>query len=520
MTDTSESVTVKRCVIYLRKSEDDPKKQVRSIKDQKRECLMLAERSGMKVKNEDIIEEERSAKRSGNRSKFTKLIEDIRKRKIDGLIAWHPDRLARNMKEAGEIIDLLDEEILKVLKFVAHHYENDYNGKMALGINFVIAKQYSDKLSVDVKRGVVRALSEGKSSGQYKPGYIRSETTKYYEPNEEMCDNKMTMFGLLGKAWAMRIDGKTLEEIAEYMNINGYKRRLKKARKYQEISKQKLAKVFKDPFYYGVLMQAGQEVDLRGIYEFIPMVTEEEFLKVQHFNRPELEVPKKHKYPFKGLIVCNNCEKNLTAGAPRSRSGEKYLRYWCANKDCDNKSIRAKEVIEYMVALFDNLETVTKDHYEEYLKGAKEFIRKEEGSLLNEQCQLLKKQKFAEKEFEEIVVVLMTKGRGMQTNERKALENKKNKLSDSIKQYERRLEKLDRQLEKTIPMDFESFLNTLKTLSTSFLAADATTKDEIARNIFLNLGVKGGEIATVSVKEPFKSMAEKDFVLNGGPGWI
>ena len=235
--------------------------------------------------------------------------------------------------------------------------------------------------------------------------------------------------------------------------------------------------------------------------------------------KPELNVPKKHKYPFRGMLFCKNCEKPLTAGAPKSRSGEKYLRYWCSNKECKKTSIRAIEVINYMVDLFENIETITKEHYKEYLAGAEKYIKEQKGYLTKEQGQLLKKQRVAEADFEDIVVSLRTEGENIEPEERKALGSRKEKLKYALKQCEDRLEEVDEQLGNIKPMDFETFLNTLKTLSASFLSADAETKHEIAQNIFLNLTIEEGKIATVSVKEPFKSMVKKDFVLNGGPAW-
>jgi len=84
-----------RFVIYLRKSTDDEAKQVRSLDDQRTECLELAE-NGLKihVREEDILEESASAKVSGNRPIFDKMIEGFETGKYHGLISWSPDRRA------------------------------------------------------------------------------------------------------------------------------------------------------------------------------------------------------------------------------------------------------------------------------------------------------------------------------------------------------------------------------------------------------------------------------------------
>jgi len=114
-------------VIYVRKSTDEKDKQIRSLGDQIIECKEFAEKNGLKWV--DIIKESESAKEPDIRPKFRKMLDDLKTGKYEGVIAWHPDRLARNMKDAGEIIDLVDKEIINDLKFVSFTFNNDTSGK-------------------------------------------------------------------------------------------------------------------------------------------------------------------------------------------------------------------------------------------------------------------------------------------------------------------------------------------------------------------------------------------------------
>lgn len=130
-------------VLYARKSTDDPQRQVRSIGDQIFECKQLAARLGLNVIK--VLEETKSAKKPNRRPMFRQMLHDLKKGVYDSILTWNPDRLARNMKEGGEIIDMIDEEEIKDLKFVTHHFTKDANGKMLLGMSFVLSKQYSDQ---------------------------------------------------------------------------------------------------------------------------------------------------------------------------------------------------------------------------------------------------------------------------------------------------------------------------------------------------------------------------------------
>jgi site-specific DNA recombinase len=56
------------------------------------------------------------------------------------IIAWHPDRLARNSVDGGRIIYLLDRQRLKDLRFATFSFENNPQGKFMLSIIFGYSK--------------------------------------------------------------------------------------------------------------------------------------------------------------------------------------------------------------------------------------------------------------------------------------------------------------------------------------------------------------------------------------------
>jgi len=85
--------------------------------------MVIARRLGLKVVA--TITEKRSAKKPGNRPEFEKIINGIKAKKYDGILAWNPDRLARNMLEGGMQIDMVDEGHIKDMKFVTHHFSSD-----------------------------------------------------------------------------------------------------------------------------------------------------------------------------------------------------------------------------------------------------------------------------------------------------------------------------------------------------------------------------------------------------------
>ncbi|MFA6918412.1 MAG: recombinase family protein, partial [Candidatus Gracilibacteria bacterium] len=135
--------------LYARKSTDVEDKQVLSIEAQITELREFAKRENLDVAEEFI--EKQSAKIPG-RSIFNNMLDRIEKDEANGIISWHPDRLARNSVDGGKIIYLLDCGHLEALKFPQFWFESTPQGKFMLNIAFGQSKYYVDSLSENTKR--------------------------------------------------------------------------------------------------------------------------------------------------------------------------------------------------------------------------------------------------------------------------------------------------------------------------------------------------------------------------------
>ena len=104
--------------IYRRKSEEDEDRKIMSLESQQDEITRLIET------NPDIeviadIKEAKSAKAPG-RPLFNEMMKRIERGEADGIVAWHPDRLARNSVDGGLIIHDLDTGKITDLKFCSY----------------------------------------------------------------------------------------------------------------------------------------------------------------------------------------------------------------------------------------------------------------------------------------------------------------------------------------------------------------------------------------------------------------
>jgi len=79
--------------LYARKSTDSEDRQILSIGAQLEECKQYAQKENIQIL--EVLTESMTAKEPG-RPIFNEMIARIEKGDADGILSWHPDRLARN----------------------------------------------------------------------------------------------------------------------------------------------------------------------------------------------------------------------------------------------------------------------------------------------------------------------------------------------------------------------------------------------------------------------------------------
>lgn len=337
--------------IYARKSTDAADKQEFSIPDQIKECNKLVASQGLRVVGEPIIEK-KSASTPNIRPEFKKLLHELEIGKYDGIISWHPDRLSRNMLEAGQIIDMVDNYTIKDLKFCSFVFENTPNGKMMLGINFLMAKGFTDNLKKNVDRGNKSKNEQGINFGKVKHGYIWDDEGEFI-PNP-------TGFPIIQRALKMRLEGFKCREIAEYLNNSDYyyyysRKDQRSNKKRTKIFNHKYVsdKLLKDPICCGIYYIGKNVSYLPEIYDFIPMLTIEEFISINNeltikngeFKKLLMQKRGRDKtYTIcDNLVICDECKRpmyNCPTGV--SRYGKRYAYFECRIDGCENYGTRFK----------------------------------------------------------------------------------------------------------------------------------------------------------------------------------
>ena len=162
--------------LYARKSTEDEERQVMSIEAQLAELAEFAKRENIEIAETFI--ESKSAKKPG-REIFNEMMSKVYESKEPiGLIAWHPDRLARNSVDGGQIIYSIDISKIVSLRFPAFWFEPTPQGLFMLQVAFGQSKYYIDNLSENIKRGHRQKLKNGLWPQMAPLGYLNNKETK------------------------------------------------------------------------------------------------------------------------------------------------------------------------------------------------------------------------------------------------------------------------------------------------------------------------------------------------------
>ncbi|PJA87543.1 MAG: hypothetical protein CO140_03745, partial [Candidatus Moranbacteria bacterium CG_4_9_14_3_um_filter_40_7] len=158
-----------------RKSTDEPERQVLSIEAQMFELREFAKKENLNIAREFV--ESKTAKEPG-REIFNDMMAQIEQGGAEGILAWHPDRLARNSVDGGRIIYLVDTGKITALKFPTFWFDPTPQGKFMLSIAFGQSKYYVDNLSENVKRGLRQKLRYGSWPAWAPLGYKNDKVNK------------------------------------------------------------------------------------------------------------------------------------------------------------------------------------------------------------------------------------------------------------------------------------------------------------------------------------------------------
>lgn len=355
-----------RYAVYIRKSTEEEERQVLSLASQRDK---ITERySDLRIVKE--FSESKSAFEPDKRPYFKELLELIDAGKINGLIAWHPDRLSRNEVDASAITWRIRLGKIKDLRFASGFgFDNTPESMMMLQMTMSQSQYFSAKLSNDIKRGNERKREDGQLTGKAPEGYLNYRTALSGRGEASIIKDE-ERFPILRKAFDLFLTGEySVPAILTILNDEwGYYKTVKRRKTGGSgLSRTGLYNIFRNVRYAGLIPDPyDPEHFFKASYP--AMITHEEYDKVQTLlGRKGLPRLASHKqFALRGFIRCGDCDCTVTAQEKRRQltNGKVNVHtyYHCTGKraGCMQKSIYIKEdgLWRQMLELLDSYELV------------------------------------------------------------------------------------------------------------------------------------------------------------------
>ena len=335
-----KAITDLKYCLYARKSSESDERQAMSIDSQLAEMRALAENEGLNVVCE--LQESHSAKDSGKRPVYNKMLAGLANDEYNAILTWAPDRLSRNAGDLGAVVDLMDQGKLLHIRTYSQTLTNNPNEKFLLMILCSQAKLENDNKSINVKRGIRTKCEMGWRPGVAPLGYMNRA---FGGINDIILDPDRSELikEAFHKAGYERWSGRRLKA---WLDEQGFTNRSGKP-----ISVSQILVILSTPFYYGRFQypQAPDTPWYTGAHK--PLISKELFDLAQETRGVNKGIWGSKAFAFRGLLKCGQCGADITAQDKfktlKSGDVKRFVYYNCTRRkdpNCKEKYINENDL--------------------------------------------------------------------------------------------------------------------------------------------------------------------------------
>ena len=333
----------KRAVLYARVSSKEQEREGFSIDSQLKLLRSYAAEQGLSVVREYIDIE--TAKASG-RTNFTAMIGYLKSHPaVETVLVEKTDRLYRNLRD-WVTIDELDIAIHFVKENIVLAPDSRSSEKFLHGIKVLMAKNYIDNLSEEVRKGMLEKAEQGIWPSMAPTGYLNvvganGKRVIAVDPDTAPAVTSLFewfstgMYSLKQAAKRARSEGMTFRNSDKLISLSS------------------VHKILRSRIYTGEFEWLGKRY--QGSHE--PLISTELWERVQGVldGRHTARIRGVEKdFLFTGMIKCGHCGCLLVGDIKK----QKYIYYRCshAKQKCREPYVREEVLLEQFTDMLDRIE--------------------------------------------------------------------------------------------------------------------------------------------------------------------
>lgn len=349
-----------RVAIYARVSTEEQAEHGYSI-DAQLETLRGYCKLYNRVVAGEYVDRGVSGKSLKGRYELQRLLQDAKEGKLDEVIVWKFNRMARKNIDLLQIVDLLEKNNVAFQSFTEKFDTSTSMGKFALQMMGAVGELERNTIVDNVKMGHRQRARTGKHNGKVPLGY---RSIKVDERGREtrivVIEDEAVLVRNIFEQYAA---GHGLKAIANDLNHRGHKTKTGK-----HFSSCAIRDILDNPMFVGKIRynryenwaerrRKGKTSEIILVEGHHPaIISEELWEKVQLLRQKKSVMPKKRfegEYLLTGLIRCPECGAAMTASRTvnRAKDGTKIVRmyYSCGrfrsqgSSVCHANSVRKDE---------------------------------------------------------------------------------------------------------------------------------------------------------------------------------
>jgi DNA invertase Pin-like site-specific DNA recombinase len=306
----------------------------------------------------EVRRESHSAKNSGSRPEFNRLIDDIRLKKFDGILTWAADRISRNAGDLGTVVDLMDQGLLQEIRTNGPKFTNSPSDKFMLMMLCSHAKLENDNKGVNVKRGFRAKVEMGYRPNMSPLGYLhdkyapKGERRIFIDPERGPVIKEMFQ-KIAYEGWTGRDIKRWLDDEKQF-----------KTRKGKKITLSMIYRMIDNFFYTGRYeFPQGSGRWYEGKHE--PLLTKEVFDRAREVmkGKERANTHGSKEFGFTKMFKCGTCNYGITADEKIKRLKDgtirRYVYYGCNKKwltGCKEPYIREEELLSQLCKIIDKVD--------------------------------------------------------------------------------------------------------------------------------------------------------------------
>lgn len=375
--------------LYIRVSTEDQAREGFSLAEQKQRLLDLCNYKKYKVFK--VYEDAGISAKDTKRPAFQEMMQDMRDKKINIIVAYKLDRLTRSVYDIEKLIRDLDKHGCLLDCAADDTNTTTANGKLVIRLLTSVSQNEIERTSERTKVGLCGAIKEGHIPGTTPLGYKRE--------NKKLVIDEVTA-PTVRKIFNLYLEGNSRQTISNILNENN------ELNKYWFDST--ITAIIANPIYKGDYVLGRRTSKKPTTFENVvePIISREQWEECQcQKDKNARNYSRTLTYIFLQKLVCKDCGRVLKGKATGFKNDKRYTYYKC--HDC-NMYVKEEEVEEKLLPLLVNIfeyQMLVKDWFVPIVKSK---LNNEKTDLSDELKSLEKKKDRIKKAYVNGVIELDT----------------------------------------------------------------------------------------------------------------